>query len=53
MIYIIKNKPRLTSASFPPVTVKWSIKREQVYSFRDLNTDFSVKSVQKQKNRYL
>ena len=51
---MIKNKTRLTSASFPPVTVKLSIKREQVYvPFRDLNTDFSVKSVQKLKNRYL
>ena len=50
---MIKNKTRFTSASFPPVTVNLSIKREQVYPFRDLNTDFSVKSVQKLKNRYL
>ena len=50
---MIKNKTGFTSASFPPVTVNLSIKREQVYPFRDLNTDFSVKSVQKLKNRYL
>ena len=50
---MIKNKTRFTSASFPPVTVNLSIKREQVYPSRDLNTDFSVKSVQKLKNRYL
>ena len=48
---MIKNKTRFTSASFPPVTVNLSIKREQVYPFRDLNTDFSVKSVQKLKNK--
>ena len=50
---MIKNKTGFTSASFPPVTVNLSIKREQVYPFRDLNTDFSDKSVQKLKNRYL
>ena len=48
---MIKNKTRFTSASFPPVTVNLSIKREQVYPFRDLNTDFSVKSVQKLKKQ--